>query len=218
MTRSSLTALAATGLWMLACTGSSDTTPPPADDPPSASPKPTPGKGNTPRKGRKKPVGCEVSAYLLHEHGTVKLHADPDRKSKVVGEIPANHDFVRVHVTDVEDGHLKVSSAEVMIPDQGPVQASGWLDRRLVRVGFEPCADGSGEQRDPTLFSKPSIQSPVAHVLKQDAAVQVTDCSGTFWKIDDTKGHTGWAHESQWCDNAVTNCIQGCPELKDLPR
>ena len=214
MPRSSLTAVAILSLWMLACAGTPTATP----EPPEVAPKPAPAKGRKPGKDRKKPVGCEVSAYLLHEHGSVKLHADPDRKSKVVGEIPANHDFVLVHVTDVKDGHLKVSGAEVKIPDQGAVEASGWLDRRLVRVGFEPCMDGSGEQRDPTLFSKPSIESPVAHVLKTDIVVHVTDCSGTFWKVDDKNGHVGWAHETQWCDNAVTNCIQGCPELKDLPR
>lgn len=223
MRRASLAVLSGAALSILACTG--EVSPDPTEDEPAVeepTPKPDRGKRKRPGKGRKSPGGdgnvCSVSAYLLHEEGTVKVYGDPNHKAEVVGEIPANHEFVRVDVADENGGFLHVTSAEIVIPDKGKIDVLGWIDKRLVRIGFEPCSDGSGDQRNPTLFARPSLESDVVHVGAEDLQVKPLDCRGTFWRIDDGKGHTGWVAEGQWCDNAVTNCIKACPEMKDLPR
>ena len=201
----------------LACAGGPNERVAP-DEPAVEAPSPKAPREGRPggRKGRKQPVqqeGCAVSAYLMHEHGAVQLRKSPDSHAEVVGEIPAHHHSTRVDVVRVEGDWLQLSGAEVVVPMEGerggPLEVSGWLDRRVVRLGAETCSSGDGEL-PVTLFAGPDTDGPVAHVLPGPTQVKVTGCSDRWWQVDDGKGHSGWLHADQWCDSAVTNCVKSC--------
>ena len=154
---------------------------------------------------------CRVSAYLLHEHGSVPVFALPDRKEPV-GAIPAHHAHTRVHVVKRYNDMVLVSGAEVRVPADGeaggPLAVSGWMDRRVLRVGVEACA--TGDREPPTLYRRPDRSTAVDHTQAAGFTARVVGCRDTWWKVDDNRGHVGWVREGQWCDDPAGSCQKAC--------